>query len=111
MLGDEVSKQVNRGAEPKGLKPLLLDGAASLFLGYFVIVTATGVVLIACHFMDLRPIAMALIWVNWIAWPVLWALTILRAVRFRALLLRDISEHQRAPGFFTIMAGACVLGS
>ncbi|MCB1970236.1 MAG: tellurite resistance/C4-dicarboxylate transporter family protein [Geminicoccaceae bacterium] len=64
-----------------------------------------------CHFMGLHPIAVALIWVNWIAWPVLWALTILRAVRFRALLLRDISDHQRAPGFFTIVAGTCVLGT
>ena len=101
----------NSGTESLGLKRLLLDGAASLFPGYFALVMATGVVSIACHFMGLRPVALALIGVNWIAWPVLWALTILRAVRFRALLLRDISDHQRAPGFFTIVAGTCVLGT
>jgi len=101
----------NRTVGPAGARQLLLDGAASLFPGYFALVMATGVVSIACHFMGLRPIALALIAVNWIAWPVLWALTILRAVRFRAELVRDLSDHQRAPGFFTIVAGTCVLGT
>lgn len=90
---------------------IVLDGARLLFPGYFALVMATGVVSIACHFMGLRPIALGLIGVNWIAWPVLWALTILRFVRFRPLLLRDVSDHQRAPGFFTIVAGTCVLGT
>ncbi|WP_206601915.1 tellurite resistance/C4-dicarboxylate transporter family protein [Oceaniglobus indicus] len=89
----------------------MLDGAKSLFPGYFALVMATGVVSIACQFMGLRPIALALIVVNWIAWPVLWGLTILRAVRFRTLLMRDISDHRLAPGFFTIVAGTCVLGT
>ena len=111
MRGDEAPEPQNRGAGSLGLSRLLLDGAASLFPGYFALVMATGVVSIACHFMGLRPVALALIGVNWIAWPVLWGLTILRAVRFRALLLRDISDHQRAPGFFTIVAGTCVLGT
>ncbi len=93
------------------LRAAILDGAASLFPGYFALVMATGVVSIACHFMGLRPIALALIVINWIAWPALWALTIVRAVRFPDRLLRDISDHQRAPGFFTIVAGTCVLGT
>jgi tellurite resistance protein TehA-like permease len=46
-----------------------------------------------------------------VAYAALWALTITRALRFRAELLRDISNHQRAPGFFTIVAGTCVLGT
>lgn len=90
---------------------VVLEGARSLFPAYFALVMATGVVSIACHFMGLRQVALALIAVNWLAWPVLWALTILRAVRFRALLMRDISDHQRAPGFFTIVAGTSVLGT
>ncbi len=94
-----------------GLRARLTGGAASLFPGYFALVMATGVVSIACHFMGLRPVALALIGINWVAWPVLWFLTILRAVRFRGELLRDISDHQRAPGFFTIVAGTCVLGT
>src|SRR5690606_38409413 len=98
-------------SEPAGLKRLLLDGAASLFPGYFALVMATGAVSIACHFMGLRPVAVARIGVNWIACPVLWGLTLLRALRFRAQLMRDIFDHQRAHGFFTIVAGTCVLGT
>ena len=105
------ARKPDPSSEPAGLKRLLLDGAASLFPGYFALVMATGVVSIACHFMGLRPVALALIGVNWIAWPVLWGLTILRALRFRAQLMRDIFDHQRAPGFFTIVAGTCVLGT
>lgn len=109
MRADEASSDRKNWVPHLG--QLLLDGAAGLFPGYFALVMATGVVSIACHFMGLRPVALALIAVNWIAWPVLWALTILRAVRFRAQLIRDISDHQRAPGFFTIVAGTCVLGT
>ena len=89
----------------------VLGGAASLFPGYFALVMATGVVSIACHFMGLHLVARALVAVNWLTYGVLWALTILRALRFRAELLRDISDHLRAPGFFTIIAGTCVLGT
>jgi tellurite resistance protein TehA-like permease len=90
---------------------LVLDGAASLFPGYFALVMATGVVSIACQFMGLRLIALALVAVNWVAYATLWGLTLIRALRFRAKLFRDVSDHQRAPGFFTIVAGTCVLGT
>jgi tellurite resistance protein TehA-like permease len=110
MPGDEASASF-RPAPHAGFVGLVQDGAASLFPGYFALVMATGVVSIACHFMGMRPVAVALVAVNWIAWPVLWALTIIRALRFRDQLLRDISDHQRAPGFFTIVAGTCVLGT
>lgn len=89
----------------------IVEAAASLFPGYFALVMATGVVSIACHLMGMHVIALCLVVVNWIAYPALWGLTILRALRFRELLLRDISDHQRAPGFFTIVAGTCVLGT
>lgn len=93
------------------VRRLFLNGAISLFPGYFALVMATGVVSIACQLLGMRPLALALIVVNWSAYLVLWLLTIIRAIRFRAFLLRDISDHQRAPGFFTIVAGTCVLGT
>lgn len=96
---------------PARLQRLFLNGAQSLFPGYFALVMATGVVSMACQFLGMRPIALALIAVNWVAYGVLWALTIVRALRYRSLLLGDISNHQRAPGFFTIVAGTCVLGT
>lgn len=90
---------------------VLRNGAASLFPGYFALVMATGVVSIACHLLGLRLVALALIGVNWVAWPTLVLLTVIRATQFRLLLLRDLSDHQRAPGFFTLVAGTCVLGT
>ncbi len=93
------------------LRTAVMDGAASLFPGYFALVMATGVVSIACDLNGLRPVALVLVAVNWIAWPLLWALTILRALCFRYELLEDVSDHRRAPGFFTIVAGTCVLGT
>jgi tellurite resistance protein TehA-like permease len=90
---------------------LILDGATSLFPGYFALVMATGVVSIACQLMGLRPVALVLVAVNWAAYVTLWALTLVRALRYRAELLRDVSDHGRAPGFFTIVAGTCVLGT
>ena len=89
----------------------ILSGIASLFPGYFALVMATGVVSIACQLLGMHLPALALVVVNWVAYPILWALTILRALRFGELLLRDMSDHQRAPGFFTIVAGTCVLGT
>ncbi len=93
------------------LQSLIRDGAVSLFPGYFALVMATGVVSIACEFMGLRPVALALVAVNWAAYIILWSLTLIRAFRYRVDLLHDVSHHGRAPGFFTIVAGTCVLGT
>jgi tellurite resistance protein TehA-like permease len=108
MHRDEID---HAGAARWRATSLILDGATSLFPGYFALVMATGVVSIACQFMGLRAVALALVAINWLAYTILWALTLIRALRFRAELLRDISDHGRAPGFFTIVAGTCVLGT
>jgi tellurite resistance protein TehA-like permease len=113
MSGDDVSPRppaLSRGLAER-LAGGIRDGAASLFPGYFALVMATGVVSIACQLTGLRPVALVLVAVNWVAYPALWGLTLLRAARFRDQLLRDVSDHQRAPGFFTIVAGTCVLGT
>jgi tellurite resistance protein TehA-like permease len=34
-----------------------------------------------------------------------------RIVRYPARIIVDLSSHQRAPGFFTLVAGTCVLGT
>jgi tellurite resistance protein TehA-like permease len=107
-MGNETIRQ---GTARARVGAAVLSGAASLFPGYFALVMATGVVSIACHFMGLHVAALALVAVNWLAYAMLWALTIIRALCFRAELMRDISDHQRAPGFFTIIAGTCVLGT
>jgi tellurite resistance protein TehA-like permease len=90
---------------------LLLNGAEGLFPGYFALVMATGVVSIASHLLAISVIPKVLLAINWVAYAVLWFLTGLRVVRFPTRVIEDLSKHHRAPGFFTIVAGTCVLGT
>lgn len=89
----------------------VLDAAETLFPGYFALTMATGVVSIACALLGMKGAAWALLAVNWIAYPTLWGLTFVRVAAFPAQIARDISDHQRAPGFFTLVAGTSVLGT
>ncbi len=84
---------------------------ATLHPAYFAMVMATGIVAIAAFLLDLRPIAVALFAANGIFYPVLWALTILRFVRYRDRFIADFSHHARSVGFFTVVAATCVVGS
>ncbi|WEX08588.1 tellurite resistance/C4-dicarboxylate transporter family protein [Chelativorans sp. AA-79] len=93
------------------LGPFVLSAAESLFPGYFALVMATGVVSIACQLLGFPAFASLLVGINWIAYVILWILTLLRIILFRSKLTEDLSDHQRAPGFFTLVAGTCVLGT
>lgn len=89
----------------------LLAGVANLFPGYFALVMATGIVSIAASLLELRPIAWALLAINLAAYAVLWALLLVRLLRYPAKLRADFTSHTRGPGFFTLVASTCVLGS
>lgn len=78
---------------------------------YFAMVMATGIVSMASHLLGYDAIARALFALNVGAFVVLWAFTIARAAVFPRELLRDLIDHTRGPGFFTWVAGACMLGS
>ena len=84
---------------------------ANLFPGYFALVMATGIVSIAAHLLEMNLIARALLFVNIIAYTVLWLLLLIRLIRFFPRVRADIADHVRGPGFFTVVAGTCVLGS
>ena len=60
---------------------------ATLFPGYFALVMATGIISLAAHFLGLTHIAQVLFWVNMTAYVVLWVLTVLRLVYYRAQLI------------------------
>ncbi|HZT47372.1 MAG TPA: tellurite resistance/C4-dicarboxylate transporter family protein [Hyphomicrobiaceae bacterium] len=90
---------------------IVLGAAESLFPGYFALVMATGVISIACQLLAMPAIARALVGVNWVAYVALWVLTLLRLWHFPGNIAVDLSSHQRAPGFFTIVAGTCVFGT
>ena len=78
---------------------------------YFALVMATGFVSIAALQAGLRRVALALLCVNGVAYSALWLLTGLRVFRCCDHVLADLTDHQRAPGFFTAIAATCVLGS
>jgi tellurite resistance protein TehA-like permease len=79
--------------------------------GYFSLVMATGIVSLAAHFLGMEPVSVALFWINVVAYGVLWLLTLTRLVIHPRRIVADLSDHARGPGFFTIPAGTCVLGS
>jgi tellurite resistance protein TehA-like permease len=88
-----------------------VGGIATMHPAYFALVMATGIVSIACHLTGFARLAVILLWINVGFFAVLWALFILRVLRFRERVVADVMHHGRAVGFFTIVAATCVLGS
>jgi len=93
------------------VKKNLRQGIATLFPGYFALVMATGIISIATYRLDMQPLAWALLFFNVAAYVVLWLLTLLRITGYTAHFTADLTSHGRGPGFFTMVAGTCVLGS
>jgi len=90
---------------------VLRAGLRTLYPGYFSVVMATGIVSVAAHLVGLERIAHPLLWFNVTAYAVLSVLFLLRVLFYAPDVLRDITDHERGAGFFTIVAGTCVLGS
>ena len=84
---------------------------ADLFPGYFALVMATGIISIACYFLEMKTLAVVLLVINILAYGVLWLFLLLRLFLFFTRVKDDINNHVRGPGFFTVVAGTSVLGS
>lgn len=84
---------------------------ADLFPGYFAAVMATGIVSIAGQLLGWTHLARVLLYVNAPAYVALTLMTLARLVRFPQRLIADFADHARGSGFFTTVAGTCVLGS
>lgn len=78
---------------------------------YFALVMATGIVTVGAHLEEWDTVSHALAGVNLAAFAVLWALTIIRLVRFPRAVAADVSDFRRAPGFFTSVAGTAIVGT
>jgi tellurite resistance protein TehA-like permease len=83
----------------------------NLHPAYFAMVMATGIVSIAAWLLQMDSLGLALCWLNLLFFVVLWILTLARLVMYGSRFLADLTDHNRAPGFFTMVAGACILGS
>lgn len=78
---------------------------------YFAMVMATGIVSIAAALLGMRVVAVALLWLNVAAYLSIWVMSLLRLALFPREFLDDLTDHKLGPGFFTVVAGSCVLGS
>ncbi|MCL5283421.1 MAG: tellurite resistance/C4-dicarboxylate transporter family protein [Armatimonadetes bacterium] len=85
-------------------------GVRDLYPGYFALVMATGIVSIACFLEGMKWVAWILYGINIIAYAILWVLTVIRLIEYWPKVWDDLSDHSRGVGFFTIIAGTCVLG-
>src|SRR5690348_3438961 len=83
---------------------------ASLHPGCFSLVMATGIISNAFFFEGRRELSDALLAVNLVAYPWLIVVTLVRAVRFRRALWRDLLDPRLVFSFFTIVAATDVLG-
>ena len=87
------------------------DVLRNMHPAYFAMAMATGIVSIACHLVGFRTLAVSLFWLNIAVYAALWALTVLRLIRYPSNVAADLNSHGRGVGFFTTVAATCVLGS
>ena len=72
---------------------------------------ATGIVSIASHLLGHESLAEWLFRLNLVIFCMLWLLLLTRLSLFPRDVRGDFVDHLRGPGFFTIIAACCVLGS
>lgn len=87
------------------------DAIKNLHPVYFSLVMATGIVSIAAHFEGFETVAQLLLWANIAAYGILWVLYLIRLAGFPAQFFGDFFNFPRGVGYFTLVAGTCVLGS
>lgn len=93
------------------LPPTLQAGIANLLPAYFALVMATGIIAIGAHLLGLPWLDWLLLSIGGVAYLLLWLLTLLRLLYHWPKVVADLTNHARGPGFFTLIAGTCVLGS
>jgi tellurite resistance protein TehA-like permease len=84
---------------------------AELSPANFAIVMATGILGLDAAYQGYGTLPLVMLALNAAAWLVIAVLTVGRLMRHRAACLADLRSHQRAPGFFTAVAGTSVLAS
>jgi len=86
-------------------------GIQDLLPAYFALVMATGIVSIASQLLEFAILARILFIINIAAYIILWVLLLARLAFYHRRVVVDLGDHLRSPGFFTLVAGTCVLGS
>lgn len=108
LQGESEDKAGASPATPAaGLKQIVRD----LDPGYFSLVMATGAVSLAFYLLNLPLVAWVLFGVNVAAFAMLLLLSAGRIAWWPSRLWADLNDNLRSPGFFTIIAGTCILGN
>jgi tellurite resistance protein TehA-like permease len=89
----------------------LRSGVQTLFPGYFAVVMATGIISIGSKLVGYPSLANALLWLNIAAYGLLSLVFVLRLLFYFSHVVDDLRDHGRGAGFFTIVAGTCLLGT
>jgi tellurite resistance protein TehA-like permease len=84
---------------------------AQLPPSYFAMVMATGIVSICSHLLGFALIAALLFWLNTAFYAGLWLLYVARLILYPARAAADLGDHNRSVGYFTVVAGTCILGT
>lgn len=92
-------------------KENLKNEASSLYPGYFAFVMATGIVSIASYLQGMLFLSSVLFSINIAGYVVLWFLTLIRLRLYFPRFIADLTSHIHGPGFFTLVAGTCILGN
>ncbi|MGH8089980.1 MAG: tellurite resistance/C4-dicarboxylate transporter family protein, partial [Rudaea sp.] len=79
--------------------------------GYFSMVMATGILSLAAHLLAVPVVPTALYVLNWILFAIICVLALARLCWHPRLVIEDLFDHLRAPGFFTFVAACSILGS
>lgn len=95
----------------RSLRKHFQEGVAGLLPAYFALVMATGIIAIAAWLLGVPALAWLLLVIGGAAYLLLWGLTLIRLVRYFPNVLADVNNHARGPGFFTVVAATCVIGS
>lgn len=82
-----------------------------LFTGYFALVMATGALSIASSFLGFSLVSHLLVYCNLFFYFILSLFIIIRCIYYFDLVKKDLMNHLKGPGFFTLVAGTNVLGS
>jgi len=94
----------------ESLSSRLKNGVATLSPAYFALVMATGIVSIAGELLEMHWLAPPLLGVNLLAYGTLCILFLFRFALYPRRVFDDFCDHGRGAGFFTLVAGTCVLG-
>lgn len=89
---------------------LLRHAIATLHPAYFAMVMATGMVAVATDLLGIIWIGKVLTWLNLAFFVGLGTMTVARLALYPRRVWADLTDHTLGVGFFTIVAGTCVLG-